>query len=113
MEKREKGGMDMQEEYKEEYIVVMAMIQAKESEKELVKEALCWLVEPTRKEKGCLIYTFYQNKENKALFYSYEIWENQSAIDKHLESGHIKAYEKATENLVEVFEIKEFTKICL
>lgn len=99
------------EEY-EEYIVVMATIQAKESAKELVKGALCWLVEPTRQEAGCLIYTFYQNKENPALFYSYEIWENQKAIEMHLQSEHIKAYEEATKDIVDIFEIREFTKIC-
>ena len=93
-------------------ITVIATIKAKPKDIDFVKAQLCALVRPTRRERGCLKYGFYQDRDDPSLFNSYERWTSKRFIDKHLESSHIKQYLKATKNSVEVFEIRYFDQIC-
>ncbi len=46
-------------------VVLTAMIKAKPGEEDAVKEILLALVEPTRKEAGCLCYNLHQSKSDK------------------------------------------------
>jgi len=64
---------------------------AKPGQEGAVKEALMEMVEPTRKEKGCLAYNLHQSKSDKAQFIFYEQWASQAALDAHMKSPHMKA----------------------
>ncbi|MHB8971203.1 MAG: putative quinol monooxygenase [Pirellulaceae bacterium] len=72
-------------------IILTAMVKAKAGQEAAVKEALVSLVEPTRKEPGCLCYNLHQSKSNPAQFMFYEQWASQEAIDAHGKSPHMKA----------------------
>lgn len=72
-------------------IILTAMVKAKAGQEEAVKEALVSLVEPTRKEPGCLCYNLHQSKSDPALFMFYEQWASQEAIEAHGKSPHMKA----------------------
>ncbi len=93
-------------------VTVIATIKAKPKDVEFVKAQLCALVRPTRRERGCLQYGFYQDKNDPSLFRSFERWASQRAVDRHLESAHIKRYLEATKDDVELFDIRYFNKIC-
>lgn len=93
-------------------VTVIATIKAKEDCVDLVKQELCKLVQPTRREYGCINYRFYQDKNCPYYFHSYENWTSMKAIEMHLKSNHIKYYMDKTKNCVDVFEIDYFNQIC-
>ena len=85
-------------------VTLVAEVQAKAGEEGVVKKALMALVEPTRKEKGCICYNLHQSGEDKAKFMFYEQWASQAALDEHMQSDHFKAMQVATEGKLEGIE---------
>ena len=69
------------------------MIKAKPGEEDAVKEVLLALVEPTRKEAGCLCYNLHQSKsdKDKAQFMFYEQWASNEALETHRQMPYMKA----------------------
>jgi quinol monooxygenase YgiN len=74
-----------------EGIILTAAVKAKRGQEEAVKEVLVALVEPTRKEPGCLCYNLHQSKSDKTQFMFYEQWASKEAIDAHGKTPHMKA----------------------
>jgi quinol monooxygenase YgiN len=72
-------------------IILTAMVKAKPGQEEAVKEVLLELVEPTRKEPGCLGYNLHQSKSDKAQFMFYEQWASKEALDAHGKMPYMKA----------------------
>ena len=72
-------------------VILTAAIKAKADEVEAVKEALLSLVEPTRKESGCICYNLHQSKSDPTEFIFYEIWAGQADLDAHGKTPHMKA----------------------
>lgn len=70
---------------------VVARIKAKPEKVVEVRELLCDLVEPTRKEPGCISYELLQNREDPTDFTFVEEWESVAALESHAASDHIKA----------------------
>lgn len=75
---------------------VVARITALPDRVEPLKAVLSELVEPTRREAGCIQYELLQNRADPADFTFVETWESEAALETHLASAHIKA---ATEKL--------------
>ena len=46
------------------------------------------MMEETRKEKGCINYTLYQDINDPKVFCFIEYWENQECLDGHNSSEH-------------------------
>jgi quinol monooxygenase YgiN len=72
-------------------IILTAMVKAKPGQEEALKEVLLALVEPTRKEPGCLCYNLHQSKSDPSMFMFYEQWASKEAIDGHGKTPHMKA----------------------
>ncbi len=53
----------------------------------------------TRKEVGCLTYTFYSDLEDPNIFRIFEEWESEDALSAHLKTPHIAEFRK---NMAEV-----------
>lgn len=68
---------------------VVARIVAKPGSIERVKAALASLMEPTRREHGCLVYDLMQSTSDPAEFTFYEEWTDEAALDAHSRSPHI------------------------
>jgi quinol monooxygenase YgiN len=68
------------------------VIKAKEGHEETVKNACIGLLEPTRKEKGCINYTLHMDPNDNGRFMFYENWESAELWGAHLETPHIKAF---------------------
>lgn len=50
------------------------------------------LLEPTRKEPGCLVYELHKDADNAGKFMFYEKFKSQSALDLHIDSPHFKKF---------------------
>jgi quinol monooxygenase YgiN len=81
-------------------IRVVARIIALPNKIKELKTVLIQLVEPTRKEKGCLQYELLQNQEDTEDFTFVEEWENREALQAHLDSQHIKLAIQKIDKLV-------------
>lgn len=70
---------------------VVARIKAKPENVGEVRELLCGLIEPTRKESGCISYELLQNTDDPTDFTFVEEWESRAALESHAASDHLKA----------------------
>ena len=70
-------------------IRVVARVVALPDKVEQVKSVLMGIIEPTRQEKGCIVYELLQNQEDPTDFTFVEEWESQELLNTHLASVHI------------------------
>ncbi|MBD3268206.1 antibiotic biosynthesis monooxygenase [bacterium] len=93
-------------------ITVIAKIVAKEDKMEEVQTELQALIEPTRKEEGCLDYILHRHTENPAIFLFYENWASKQDLENHLQKPHLQAFAaKADTLLAEPLDVQIFQKI--
>lgn len=62
----------------------------KEENLPALKKLLPELLEETRKEDGCLEYTFNQDQDNPEHFTFIETWENMEKLKAHTQTPHYK-----------------------
>ena len=70
-------------------IRIVAKVVADPDSVDQVCSILSDLVEPTRKESGCINYELLQNRTDPSDFTFVEEWETDAAIDAHLTAKHI------------------------
>ena len=80
---------------------VVARIKAKPEKVGEVRELLRGLVEPTRKESGCISYELLQNTKDPTDFTVVEEWESEAALASHAASDHLKAIGPKLQPVVE------------
>ena len=88
-------------------LTVIAKIKAKKGKTEFIKSELVKLIEPTRKEEGCIQYVLHQDNNDPSIFIFVENWLSKELLDKHLSNEHLKKYLENTEGSVEEFIINE------
>lgn len=70
-----------------EKISVVAQIRAKSGHEDEVRTILAGLVGPSQKEAGCLKYNVFEDKHYTGSFFTYEEWQSEAALDKHLDGA--------------------------
>jgi quinol monooxygenase YgiN len=71
-------------------IRVIARFAAKADHVDQVRGILTALIEPTRRETGCITYELLQNKQDPTDFTFVEEWTSKAALDEHLATEHIE-----------------------
>lgn len=92
-------------------LTLIATVVAKSESVDAVRKELGRLVEPTRKEPGCLQYLFHQDKADPATFVFFELWESEEHLQRHTESAHFRRCREATEDLIEATELQKLTRL--
>ncbi len=92
-------------------LTVIARIEAKIEKIELMQSEVLRLIEPTRKEQGCIQYDLHQDNDNPEIFIFYEKWENRELWQTHMHSDHLKVYLDATDGSVVDFTLNEMFQI--
>jgi quinol monooxygenase YgiN len=72
-------------------LTVTATFQARPGKEAELRAALIGLLEPTRREAGCVNYDLHASPGEPAKFLFHENWTSQAALDAHLQSPHVKA----------------------
>lgn len=85
---------------KDTKVTVLAMVKAKEGLEETVMQECLSLVDPTRKEAGCINYDLHQSTDDKSLFMFYENWKTMEDLEKHRETPHLKTFKQKIGALV-------------
>lgn len=91
-------------------LIVIAKIEAKKEKLNFVKEEVIKLIEPTRKEDGCLQYDLHQDNQDKAIFIFVETWVNQALWQKHMESSHLQSFIEKTDGYLVGLNVHQMTK---
>ena len=72
-------------------LTVTAQVKAKPGKEAEVRRELLSLVEPSRKDPGCLNYDLHQAKDNPGLFIFHENWTSKAHLDRHLAKPDLQA----------------------
>src|SRR5688572_24542663 len=70
-------------------IHVLALFTAATGKESELERALTALIEPTRKEAGCIRYDLTQGLGKPAAFAFIEEWESAEHLDAHLQTAHV------------------------
>lgn len=92
-------------------LTVIARVTAKKGAIESVRSELLKLIEPTRKEEGCIEYNLHQDNEDPAVFAFYETWESLASLERHMNSDHFRSYVNAVGGLIEEKVVHKMTRI--
>ena len=92
-------------------LTVVAEMVAKPGQEEALKQELLKLVVPTRLEEGCVQYDLHVATDNPARFVFYENWTSREALEKHLQSPHLRAFGETSKELREKPSIVTYTRI--
>ena len=94
-------------------LTLTAKIIAKAEKIEALRDELVSLLEPTREEKGCVLYDLNFSIEENGVFLFYEVWETVEDWNKHMESDHLKEFFELKDELVESIELSKWEKSSL
>jgi quinol monooxygenase YgiN len=65
-----------------------------ENQIDYMKGELLKILEPTRKEDGCILYELHQDLDNPSIFMFYEIWDTKEAWMAHDTKPHIVKFKE-------------------
>ena len=74
----------------EDTLRVIARVKARPNKVNELLSVLSSLVEPTRKEPGCISYKLLQNNEDPTDFVLIEEWQSSTALQSHFATKHFK-----------------------
>lgn len=87
-------------------MTVISKLRAVPGKEEALYEECRKLLEPTRKEEGCINYDMFRSIEEPGTFMFYENWENRPLFEQHMQSPRLAEFASKTDgmsNLLELF----------
>ena len=70
---------------------IVARFSARPETVDALRSLLLGMLEPTRKEDGCISYVLLNNSADPTELTFVEKWASQAAIDAHMQTPHLKA----------------------
>ncbi|MGH0030117.1 MAG: putative quinol monooxygenase [Myxococcota bacterium] len=74
-------------------LVIAGTISIDPAKREEAIQAAIEMMEETRKEPGCISYTFSADLSEPGDFRIFEEWESQQALDAHFEAPHMAKFQ--------------------
>jgi quinol monooxygenase YgiN len=81
-------------------IVIAGTIPIKAEHREEARKLALWMAEETRKEAGCLTYSFYADLADPDTFFIFEEWESDEALGRHFQTEHMKKFQQQAPKLL-------------
>jgi quinol monooxygenase YgiN len=72
-------------------VTVVAIVETSADKTEELKSVCLGLIDPTRKEEGCISYDLYQDTTNPGKFTFIENWQTKEHLDVHSKTPHLVA----------------------
>jgi quinol monooxygenase YgiN len=95
-----------------ESLIVVAQLKAKPGREEELRKVALALVEPTRREEGCIRYELHLSDVDAAQVLFYEVWTSRAALDAHMKTAHFAEFLKNTREIVaEPPKVDTYSKI--
>lgn len=93
-------------------LTVVAEMIAKPGREDELQRHLLALIEPSRRDEGCVQYDLHQGVDDRRRFVFYENWTGRELLDTHLKTQHLAAFQKvAGDLLAEPAQITLYTRI--
>lgn len=91
---------------------VVAILKAQPDKIEEVRSLLTGLLEPTREEPDCVSYELLHNRANPTEFVFVEQWANETALNQHFGTDHIReALKKLPTLLAEALDVRRYNLV--
>ena len=91
---------------------VVARVVARPGKIEELRAVLQGLIEPTRRESGCVTYELLQNTADPTDFTFVEEWSSEAELDAHLQSAHLRNARSRLSDLVAAApDIRRYTVV--
>jgi quinol monooxygenase YgiN len=91
---------------------VVAELHAKTGKEEDLRRALLALIEPTRREEGCVQYDLHVHTNDPGRFVFYENWVSREHLDRHLASEHLTRFRALADDLLsEAPRVETYSRI--
>ena len=75
-------------------IVIAGKIQVRPERREEAVRAALAMAEATRREQGCVSYTFYGDLVDQGTFFLFEEWESDAALAAHFQTPHMARFQE-------------------
>jgi quinol monooxygenase YgiN len=75
-------------------IVIAGKIQVRPERREEAVRAALAMAEATRREQGCVSYTFYGDLVDQGTFFLFEEWESDAALAAHFQTEHMARFQQ-------------------
>jgi quinol monooxygenase YgiN len=82
-------------------VVVVAEGKAKPGKEDELRTRLQALLAPTRVEDGCIQYDMHESLDEPGRFVFLERWSSKEALDRHLQTPHLKDFFGFADTLVD------------
>ena len=92
-------------------IRVIAQAFARPEEVASVHAVLENMVVPTRAEKGCIAYDLHEVLGDPYQFVFFETWEDEAALEAHIQTPHYQGLERAESLLTEPLKITKLRRL--
>jgi quinol monooxygenase YgiN len=79
----------------------VALLRAKPGQAEALGSALTGLVEPSRRDAGCISYDLHQSLEDANSWFIYENWRSTEDFDAHMQTAHLQEFLKLSPSLLQ------------
>lgn len=73
-------------------IVVAGYARSRPEARQEARAAMVEVAEATRQEAGCIDYRFFNDLVDPDLFFIFEQWESDAALEAHLRTAHVAAF---------------------
>ncbi|MDG4657338.1 putative quinol monooxygenase [Ectobacillus antri] len=91
-------------------VIINAIIKPKAGKEAELRKELIDVIAPSRAEAGCIQYTLHEATD-QSTFVFYEIWQDEEALQSHIETPHYKQYRENVASLVEAREVYKLQKV--
>ncbi|MCT4784621.1 MULTISPECIES: putative quinol monooxygenase [Exiguobacterium] len=92
-------------------ITITAILKAHPGKEGELRQALDAVIPPSRQEEGCLTYVLHESIDEPGTFVFYEKYEDEAALDHHINSPHYQAYRTAAETLLAVRDVYRLREV--
>ena len=75
-------------------IVVAGKVRIKPERRQAAIDAALRMQQATQAEAGCVAYHFYASLEDPNLFFVFEEWESEKALERHFQTAHMEAFQR-------------------
>jgi quinol monooxygenase YgiN len=92
-------------------VAVVSINTAKPGQEAKLEAALRALVEPSRKDSGCITYDLHRDIQDPRTFVFFELWESLELLQAHGKAPHVAAFGAQRGDIVESSILRFLDKI--
>jgi quinol monooxygenase YgiN len=82
-------------------VAVVSINTAKPGQEAKLEAALRALVEPSRRDAGCITYDLHRDIKDPGTFVFFELWESLELLQAHGQAAHVAAFRSQAPELIE------------